>query len=298
MHHEIDKAEQYFSLQLIVALFNNIAIPCLVVAAIDPPTADTVYYFIPVCELENVGVVCGGYFEQSSLQFTPPFTYSYQCSASFITSYAPAFVYMSVSTMFLGPALQLCLVELHRRWGVPTVPHQLAECMLLLLLKPPQPVNNRVSARIVGAVSTLVTLLTHFGILLTFGVIFPPIAVAMAASIAAVVCMTKYKIQRFINTVVSFGMLDYIALIEQECAGVGRREHVRVAASALMWFASAFYTLFLFDTLVDTQGYGASLWVLIVVPALPMALLGAVELYKKNQMYVLRRRLTKKKASS
>ena len=284
-----DTAEQYFSLQLIVALFNNIAIPCFVVVAIDPncfsyailpPATDTVYYFMQVCEQEIYGVTCGGAYEQASLQFTPPFTYSYQCSASFITSYAPAFIYMSVSTMFISPVLQLWLLAVYQRWESNTVSHKLAAWMLSLLLQPPQPANSLSSGRrIVGAVSTLVTLLTHFGILLTFGVIFPPVAVAMVASIAAVVYMTQYKIERFANTAQKLGRWDCMAIIEQECRGVGRREHLKVAAGVLVCFACTFYSLFLFDALADAQGFAVSFWVLIVVPVLPMALLAAVELY-------------------
>lgn len=51
----------------------------------------------------------------SSLQFTPPFSYSYQCSASFITSYSRAFIFVSISTVFVHPALQYILQRVYAR---------------------------------------------------------------------------------------------------------------------------------------------------------------------------------------
>ena len=281
----------YFILQLLVALFNNIAIPCLVVLAIDPncfggillpPGARTVYYLLPVCLRNGVFDPCQDqFFELTSLRFTPPFTYSYQCSASFITAYAPAFVYMSISNVFLHPLLQGVLLYMRCRATEPSVVHKITSWSLPSLLKPPTAdgYQKRVQQRrsLVGAVGLLVTLSTQLGILLTFGAIFPPVALAMAVSIAAVVYQTRFKVQRFVQAAMDAQLLGYLEVIDAECVGVGTREHMLLAVKIIVCYCCAFYTLFLFDTLGDAEGFAASVWVLIVVPLAPIVLFGAMQ---------------------
>ena len=298
-------SKHYFVVQLLVALFNNIAIPCLVVAAIDPncfsqilqpPDAQTVHYLLPVCVVKSLNAPCTPSYQVSALQFTPPFTYSYQCSASFITSYSPAFIYMSISTIFFTPLMQYTLLQLYHRSSSESTVHRVVSSLLPAILKKQhltefQGETSRLWTRVVGAVEVLVNLLTQLGILLTFGVIFPPIALSMAVSIV-VVYMTKYKVQRFVNVVVENDVLEWLDVINTECAGVGTNEQMLLAVKILICYCCAFYTLFLFDTLGDTEGFLASVWVLIIVPLSPYAVYIVISIYT---MYIIKLRDLPKK---
>ena len=285
-HQSTEHRHNYFTLQLLVALFNNIAIPCLVVMAIDPncfgdillpPGPRTVHYLLPECVGNGYLYACQRQvLEISSLRFTPPFTYSYQCSASFITAYAPAFVYMSISNVVLHPLFQYALSWVYLHCDASTFMHRFAVWSLPCVLKPPTHQSltayqeNCLKSNLVGASEVLVSLFTQFGILLTFGAIFPPVALAMAVSIASIVYLMRFKVQRFVQAAVDTQLLGYMDVINAECAGVGTREQMQLAVKIIVCYCCAFYTLFLFDALGDTEGFSASLWVLVVVPVMPI----------------------------
>lgn len=284
--------EHYFILQLLVALFNNIAIPCLVVMAIDPncfneilapPQTESVDYVLPECTVLSYGAACTISYTQSSLQFTPPFTYSYQCSASFITSYAPTFIYMSVSTAIISPLLQQLLLKLYI-WSSPdSILRCVVSRLLSRILKTDQldvPSADYIRMHpLVGAVGILVNLLTQFGILLTFGGIFPPIAAAMTVSIVSVVYTTMVKLDNLVQYALRVHQPQYLSIIDVECAEVATMKQLQLAAKIILCYSCAFYTLFLFDILGDAEGFAASVWVLFVFPTLPFVVFGSIELY-------------------
>jgi hypothetical protein len=57
-----------------------------------------------------------------------------------------------------------------------------------------------------------------------------------------------------------------VAIVEQECAGVGEPGILVRAVSMIAVSAGVFYTLFLFDTLGDRWGLQYAFWVLMVTP--------------------------------
>ena len=120
-------ARSILSFELLAALFNNVAIPCATVAMVDPncfyamlvaAPPVTASYTFPVCTKFIYSTFTTCIFSTPTIghtSFAAPFTYSYQCSASFTTHYAPAFVNVAILTGFLVPALQLLLLILHSR---------------------------------------------------------------------------------------------------------------------------------------------------------------------------------------
>lgn len=143
------------------------------------------------------------------------------------------------------------------------------------------PVPGNVSQLIIlRATSSLVNVLTHVSVLLTFGAIFPPVALAMAVSTTAVVYISIRNMQTFVRAAVDVGQFEYVDVVNGECAGVGARSQLIVAARIVICFCCLFYTLFLFDTLGDAQGFGAAVWVLVVVPCAPFVVYGVGEVYR------------------
>ncbi|KAJ1441068.1 hypothetical protein B484DRAFT_390920, partial [Ochromonadaceae sp. CCMP2298] len=71
--------------------------------------------------------------------YTPPFEYSYQCSASFVTYYAPAFVFLCIITTFFAPLAQIGVVWLYSRaagGGTDTEWFRLLNRLVPKILKP------------------------------------------------------------------------------------------------------------------------------------------------------------------
>jgi hypothetical protein len=100
--------------------------------------------------------------------------------------------------------------------------------------------------------SILISQLTLLCLLLTFGVLFPPLAAAILYNLAL---FEKLKIGRFILLALEKNSLKYLDIIRVESQGVGSVLKLREA----LWMIGAF-TLLLYTCSFSTQG------VLVVVP--------------------------------
>lgn len=310
-------AERANFLMLAVALFNTLAVPCLVVLVVSPdcfynvfvPAASVVSrYAIPQCTNAD-GVTCLTYqpFPQST-SYDPPFKYSYQCSSSFVTYYTPAFVYMCLMATFGTPLMQWAAL-----WASSRVPrgyviaHWGINLFLPRLLRP-LPVggdgegnstvthtvnplgDNRVefqkekrpalvsidgqpavSPRLYfNANRYLLSFFTYLGLLLTFGLAYPPLAACAMVAVVSMLLYLRVCVGRFLHTTGEENKLFLIHVLEQACVGVGGATFITHAKWMVVGFSSVFYTLFLFDTLGDAEGFGNAYWVLIVVPLVPV----------------------------
>jgi hypothetical protein len=105
------------------------------------------------------------------------------------------------------------------------------------------------------------------GILLTFGVVFPPLVVVMCATMLSVAWQTKLSLSRGRLPPrgaphLTEGEFQEIVLLSMTWRGL----------VVIMCFACCFYALFLFATLGDAVGLSGAYWVLIVIPLLPIVL--------------------------
>jgi Leucine-rich repeat (LRR) protein len=285
--------------QVFLGLFNNIAIPCLVVAVLSPscfydvidaapPVTST--YFIEGCKAIALQSLCTELvpvFLTST--FRPPFRYDYQCSSSFITYYAPAFVYLGLTASVGTPLLSMAGLWLLRRSSpgsrlnavlMRVVPRLLQlpgvqqgeRCAADATLADAQQGTERPRTRF-NARSHFVALITYLGILLTFGVVFPPLAVVMCATMLSVAWQTKLSIGRFLHFAREQSALQLAEAIDRDCKGAVSAELLHRGVFLIMCFACCFYALFLFDTLGDAVGLSGAYWVLIVMPLFPLAII-------------------------
>jgi len=226
----------------------------------------------------------------SSSSYHPPFTYNYQCSSSLITYYAPAFVNLCISNAFLSPLLQLLVVLMHKRAQTDTCCgwwRWLLEHAVPNLLRPiqePAGITSNLSGaerstplsegsqRFLDGNQLIITLVGYIGLLLTFGAVFPPLAVAIAVTVAIVTLYAKLRVGRFLYTAEAVGRIDLIITLERELQGRHATEVLQYGLWMLLATSCWFYTLFLFDTLGDAVGFERAYWVLIVFPSLPVVL--------------------------
>jgi Leucine-rich repeat (LRR) protein len=314
-------APSYVTLQLFVSVVNNILVPCLVVAIISPscfynifkqvPDVYATYQYKGECtqfEVTDILECIGDQTLSASTSYSPPFAYSYQCSSSFITYYSPAFVIMCVVAGFGIPLAQVLLQRLYERATVGSTWHAALDVVLPRILKPaqieagssdvagavPSPARN-MYAPFFDASQHVITLLTYLALLLTFGAVFPPLAVCFAVTVVCMAVFTRLKVGRFLANVraddghsgnagsstrdtaavhgtahceAAAATAGHVAVLEQECEGVGSGKVLGRCLAMVAAFSCVFYTLFLFDTLGDAQGLAGAYWVLIVTPPL------------------------------
>jgi hypothetical protein len=282
------------SLQVFTALLNSVVVPCLVVAAVSPNCFYNVFQPAPTVTSAFIYNRCAIYYDsggcatytqvRSATSYDAPFTYSYQCSSSLITYYAPAFVNLCIITIFLVPAAQFVSLQLLQRMPADCCggyAHALLRRLVPLILRPlPAQAADLVVAHkvtYVQASQVLVSLTTSLGVLLTFGAVFPPLGFALTFTAVAKVLFTKLTIGRFLCGAEEQGQLGaYLAILEQQCDGAGSARFLRGTAWILVALSCLFYPLFLFDTVGDAVGFQDALWVLIVVPLLPAVLYAVV----------------------
>ena len=133
---------------------------------------------------------------------------------------------------------------------------------------------------IVRANRVVVTVMTYLGIILTFGAMFPPLAVSLFLTMMVIVWTTNHQVGNFVSTAKAYNQLQYVERIEQECKAVGQVPILINAMWMLISVSACFYALFLFDTLGDSVGLHGAYWVLIVMPLMPLCMYSVYTLYQ------------------
>jgi Leucine-rich repeat (LRR) protein len=304
----------FVTIHIVAALFNNIAIPCLVVAVVSPSCFYNVFDAVPPvdsqfaytrCVATSTDNSCEGY-ETVLLtsSYSPPFTYSYQCSSSFVTYYAPAFVYLGLAAAFGMPLLKAVAQQLHKHASSGSWLHTALDAVLPPILKPVPSLPSEpgsggrqqfgISGTDVGIAEParahsdtvvgdklrpffdanmyIISLITYLGIMLTFGVVFPPVAVAMCVTMLSVAWQGKLAVGRFLHNAREVNARQYESVVEQECRGAGSESKLRLAGLLILWACCWFYALFLFDTLGNDVGERGALWVAVLLLVLPVCL--------------------------
>lgn len=324
--HDRDIADAHFAtaefipVQLFVALFNTIAIPCIVVSIISSncfynafrqaPSVSSTFTYHGGClqdsseDISNMATLgCAGYeVLEATTSYSPPFKYTYQCSSSFITYYAPTYANLCMIASFVAPLGQVLLQRLHSRAHKGSLWFTFLDTVLPRSLKPLPTASTAASQDLTGAdyisemqrlidpnayppffnaTQQLISILTYFGMLLTFGVVFPPLAVTFLVTIACVTAFARLKVGRLLHNAIAADILGVLSKVDRECRGVGGSWILRRSVRMVLVFSWCFYTLFLFDTLGDATGFQEAYWILIVMPVMPLCALVLYWLYSQ-----------------
>jgi hypothetical protein len=291
----------FVTVQVLIGLFNNIAVPCLVVAVLSPSCFYSVFdasqtvhstFVVQQClTLPRVAYCTFVNADQLQSSYDPPFSYDYQCSSSFITYYAPAFVYLGIAAGLVAPLVKVVCVYLFTV-ATPdsitvyvmkkTVPRILKPVPVSRLQDTSRDTESRKSTTGVNASilwheyhpyfeanSKVIALIIYLGILLTFGAVFPPLAVVMCATIYSVAWQARVEVGRFLYTVREQGALHLVDLIERECRGAVSLIKMRRSIFTILCVCCTFYSFFLVDTLGNAVGYYSAQWVMWLMLSLP-----------------------------
>ena len=297
-----------FVTQLMVSLLNNIVIPCLIVAIVSPncfyhvfhPQTDvTSSFHYSSCAVYKSDNTC--YMEVNSTvstSYTPPFIYSYQCSSDFVTYYSSVFLFLCVISAFIIPLLDMVLIRLSRsyRWVMLLIElsamiHSTADAAAVAVSlgsddaavaavavcpPPPPPLLMPIDE----VYEFFVTQLTYIGLLLTFGTVFPLLAVPILVAMCRRLYYHRAIIGRYISMIEKSetAATSCLAVIERDCKVQPLLSTIQRCGWALLSLACCFYSAFLFDTLGDEVGFYGSYWVLVAMPLLPLCMFGAVRL--------------------
>jgi hypothetical protein len=283
--HAIDM----LSLELFLALVNNIAVPAMVMAVIDascfyhlfvPLPKVTSEYYSTVRFNRTDFVVVG----RSSAVFYPPYTYGYQCTSTFSTYYVPTFIYFCLTATFASPLANVMLLELYKRakdqpdskW------FQTLNFMLPQIWKPIEgPAKINVFRPCFDATQQLVMIMTCIGVLLTFGAAFPPLAAPLLFTILSTYFYSKVIVGRYLQSAMELGKTDHVDMINLECSGCTSPVLLRRCIWMIVTFSCLYYSLILFDALGSSEGANNSFWVFAMSGGLPLVMYGCFRLHQR-----------------
>jgi len=119
----------------------------------------------------------------------------------------------------------------------------------------------------------LVSLLGLVGILMSYGVVFPPIGAVSLLALVSSLWVYKVVVGRFICITSKYSSdLFYINQISKELNEAGDPVMIQNCMWVIIFISFSFYTLFIFDSFGDELGFKRSYWTLIVVPFIPLGL--------------------------
>jgi hypothetical protein len=253
----------WFTIELFVSIMNNIGIPLLAVLFTSP---QCLYYAFGGQITSLVG---------KPFNYDSPFYYSYQCSYVFLDYYAAAYVYMCLMATFGTPLIELTAFLLHSCARPGGCWYGALTIILPRILKPLETDVDRIPDRSIlrpyfDTTQFLVAQITYLALILTVGVIYPPVAASVALTMVGSTAFVMLKVGRLLTNTADAKQPKYADIIEQECSNVATGSTMRRAFWILLWCGCWFYTLFLFDTLGDAVGFQRAYWVIITVPLLPL----------------------------
>lgn len=285
MRHFNRNGSELFSVQLFAALINYIAIPCLTVAVISPncfynlfvstdPVESQYLYKIKYMEKVGTYVKYIDFYQIGSTSYVPPFVYSYQCSSSIITTYAPAFIYLCIFAAFVNPIGQVALQQLHSHLPRTHLLFKAVQVIIPRILTTTDEDSMRKVAYNIyfpysNARQVTINSLTFLGILFTFGAAFPPLGFAVAVTMVIGLIFAKLKISRFLSIAIEKNCMNCIDTVDSECRDAISMKFLHRSKWMLATFGSCFYSIFVLDEYGDQVGYTA-FWIMIFIPLAPL----------------------------
>jgi hypothetical protein len=269
-------------------LFNTFAAPFLATAFISTncfngvvvsPKDIKVSFDYGECTFFNDDNVCIEYADIGALRtssYLPPFTYSYQCSSTFISTYSTVYLGMLIFATFGSPLMDYLWLKLYNLTTSGSYLNIILDLLVPNALRDPHAPTENValsvnhynfavflsrfkSSRLIAADVLVVNLINLFTILLSFGFVFPPIALMVLAAVCSLTFTTQLQINIYVsNTHDENTRNEHIEFINTSTT------HAHNMFVNSVWivlpFTVVFYSYLLFDILGDDVGWQKAIW--------------------------------------
>ena len=275
-------------LKLSLAAFNIVLAPAIAVVITDsrcfaqafvaPPPVTSSYTFLQSSDIVRTGyadATTGAFVEISRkkineiyarayVSFDPSFSYSYQCSTAWVTSYAQVFVNMSLISCAVSPVLLVAVRYLvDRKW----LSSELGASVLPALMQTSQERQIRrdkkkgrdapLSYRVVDTQALFLDLLQDLLILNTFGLVVPMCGLTVTVALVVKMLQYHYALEHFRDTQPAKDVKD----LSEDCLKFLLHSHPFLKVVVfLVGFSSVFLSGFLFDTMGDAKGWFGGRW--------------------------------------
>ena len=245
-----------------LTLMNYIIIPVFAEAVIDPHcfynvlfTSDPVsvsYTFNGLCVsvfIANSKLFCYHTSVELSTTYIPPFIYTYECSSALLVNYVTVFIYLFLSMYVFSPLRVIFFLFLRhpssQRLGI--------HCYF----ESSSNDNNAENVVVLhmNVINEWTWFLSSCIILMTFGVVYPPLAVIICLSVIIDTVAVQYLIH------------EGLAILDGDIPNTGQ-----LSVLLIIIIICVFDAWFLFDIAGDELGGTAAIWAPLVSIILPLSL--------------------------
>ena len=305
--------DNYHHLKWMIAfllLFNNIAAPSLATAftddkcyeqLINPSCEINAFYELPVCNIYELDVSTGlrDCYEYITLSietpFSAPFIYNYQCSSSIIVNYVPVFLFAYAFLTLMFPLLYCVFLFPGTYINLP----QPLKDVVPTLLVPPSILHLAPQSPHVPVLRPdriIATLMSHFAVLLTFGIASPILGCVIGVTVCVLTLMHQLIIGRYLAYHTTTKDAEMSVTYRGDIDGMlfsGGLEHACTqflsGLPACLWTiivgSNLLLSFIVFDSVGDKQGFRVAIWaasVNIVIIPLMVYLLYSIAMYERN----------------
>lgn len=318
---------------ILLSIFNNVIAAYISSIFINPNCFYYTIYSLPAIEASYSYTYCKQFFVvpdiSSCLQsetltrqtaYNPPFIYNYQCSSSLLTTFINIYMYRYIFGGIVTPILQLAAKVLldYLLSVTSSTPEKTYIGTVIVLLKKyvppalqvPLPTSDQKSTgndevtllssntvefkKFFNRESYIVRIVGDIAVLLTFGAVFPPLALLIAVCSVLNTLYVQLLLGRLLHVVAELKeqhettaqkTMDYLkefpSFLSKELRNIDHD-----CALALPYFSVlmvAFFSFSLFDTLADSVGNAGAIWIVIFLMTLPIADYSLFFLYQNRK---------------
>ena len=226
--------------------------------------------------------------------FEPPFYYSFQCSTTFLDDYVAVFVYAYLITAFGLPLITYLMMKLRNYCGKGGWVSDATQSQLPAYL---HTVTDAYGGDVIfDQVGFVVSVVGDAVVLLTFGVVFPPLSIFICVGVLSRVCYVMCGIGRLLNNVAvnhPDQLPNYKGALLRDCRGVAEI-FLHVMYTIVLPFAAVFYSFFVFDMMGYAHGWADAIWLALLLAISPLLFWAIASMYK----YFLKRRKQRRRKQS
>ena len=141
------------------------------------------------------------------------------------------------------------------------------------------------AAMVFDASLEIVYFLSMTGSMLTFGVVFPPLAAALLLAVTSLWCTSRHMCDRYLLEALSKRRLAEVDALTHDCRGAINQSMIRNSFWVIICCSACFYSLFLFDRLGDAVGYQHAYWIVVVTALSPLCLYAVESACRRGRSY-------------
>ena len=270
-----------------IIILNNVYLPCISLAMFRPecflnvwqapPPIKSTYRLQYCVFIDSTTNDCIYSIDEAHwITFVPPYAYSFQCSSTLIESYAGVFFFTVIIIGFVNPALALLMVIVHKYCHHDSCIFKTFSYILIDTVIPQWPtltMNDSSSDQLIifDQEEYCISILTIMSIILTYGVVFPPLCFAGVIVIYIDSFFTQYRIARLISQLEQRQDSEAKNKMKEDflkqCENFSKSLSSSIRLLPIMM--SIYLAPFVFDPMGDAIGSDRAWWVLVVMIAIP-----------------------------